>query len=260
MFKLKNTYLLNFLMFVCLLLGSASLLAGGHEGDSSHEHKAKSPHTLSASVTLATEYLYRGVSQTNGDPAIQGSFDYAHSSGFYAGVWASSLEFNSSATNEASLELNYYAGYAFDLYGLSYDVGYLYYMYTGQNIDAGKAEADFSEIYASTTKTFDMDYSPTASLGVAWTPDYSGGFDDGVYVNGSLSITLPMGISPYFSAGWQDLSTGKGDTGVDYFHYAVGASVDIRAITLDLSWNDADNVCDKASNCDGVVFSVSSTF
>ena len=268
LFKLKNTCVLNFFMFVCLLLGSTSLLAGGHEGGASHEHKtesphkhkAEAPHTLSASVTLATEYLYRGVSQTNGDPAIQGSFDYAHSSGFYAGVWASSIELNSGTTNEASIELNYYAGYTFDLYGLSYDVGYLYYMYTGQNVDIGEPEMDFSEIYASATKTFNMDYSPTASLGVAWTPDYSGGFDDGVYVNGSLSIALPMGISPYFSAGWQDLATGSKSSGLDYFHYAVGASVDIGAITLDLSWNDADNICDKPSSCDGVVFSVSSMF
>ncbi len=258
--KFKNTCLINSLILTCLLLGPMSLLAGEYEGEASHEHKAQSPHTLSASVTLATEYLYRGVSQTNGDPAIQGSFDYAHSSGFYIGAWASSLEFNSNVTNEASLELNYYAGYTFDYYGLSYDVGYLYYMYTGQNVDASSPEMDFSEIYASATKTFDMKYSPTASLGVAWSPDFGGGYDDGVYVNGSLSIALPMGISPYFSAGWQDLSTGKGATGIDYFHYAVGASADIGPITLDLSWNDADNVCVNANDCDGVMFSVSSMF
>jgi hypothetical protein len=105
-----------------------------------------------------------------------------------------------------------------------------------------------------------MDYSPTASLGVAWSPDYSVGYDDSIYINGSLSIALPMGISPYFSAGWQDLATGKGATGLDYFHYAVGASVDIGSMTLDLSWNDTGNIVGNSNDYDGVVFSISSMF
>jgi uncharacterized protein (TIGR02001 family) len=262
LFKFKNTCLINSLILTCLLLGPISLLAGEYKGDSSNEHKIQSPHTLSASVTLATEYLYRGVSRTNGDPAIQGSFDYAHSSGFYAGVWASSLEWNSGTNNAASLELDYYAGYTFDYYGLSYDIGYMYYMYTGQDVESSFSapEYDYSEVYVSATKTFNMDYSPTASLGVAWSPDYSVGYDDSVYVNGSLSVTLPMGISPYFSAGWQDLATGKGATGLDYFHYAVGASADIGPITLDLSWNDTDNIVGNSNDYDGVVFSISSMF
>ncbi|HET8808236.1 MAG TPA: TorF family putative porin, partial [Methylophaga sp.] len=41
-------------------------------------------HSTSASVALSSEYIWRGISQTDGDPAISGSFDYAHSSGFYA--------------------------------------------------------------------------------------------------------------------------------------------------------------------------------
>jgi len=48
-------------------------------------------HTLTANVGLYSEYIFRGIAQTGGKPAVQGGFDYAHSSGFYAGTWASNI-------------------------------------------------------------------------------------------------------------------------------------------------------------------------
>ena len=48
-------------------------------------------HTFTSNVTLASEYIYRGIGQTNRKPAIQGGFDYAHSSGVYLGTWASNV-------------------------------------------------------------------------------------------------------------------------------------------------------------------------
>ena len=52
-----------------------------------------SPHEFSANVALSTDYMYRGGSQTNEQPAISGGFDYGHSSGLYAGLWASNVDF-----------------------------------------------------------------------------------------------------------------------------------------------------------------------
>ncbi|EYS85711.1 hypothetical protein CF68_09885, partial [Cupriavidus sp. SK-4] len=46
-----------------------------------------SPHTFTANVSLVSDYRYRGISQTNLRPAIQGGFDYTHESGFYVGNW-----------------------------------------------------------------------------------------------------------------------------------------------------------------------------
>jgi uncharacterized protein (TIGR02001 family) len=51
----------------------------------------ESPHKLSANVGLYSNYVFRGISQTGGDPAIQGGLDYTHSSGFYLGTWASNV-------------------------------------------------------------------------------------------------------------------------------------------------------------------------
>lgn len=74
---------------------------------------------FSATTTLASDYVFRGISNTDGDPAIQGSMDYEHESGFYAGVWASNVKFRENAgedavdtVDEASIEIDYYAGFA----------------------------------------------------------------------------------------------------------------------------------------------------
>ena len=49
---------------------------------------------ITGNVGLTTDYVFRGISQTDEKPAIQGGLDYAHSSGAYAGVWASNVDFN----------------------------------------------------------------------------------------------------------------------------------------------------------------------
>ena len=51
-----------------------------------------SPHSLSGNVSMASDYLFRGISQTGGDAAIQGGLDYSHSSGFYLGTWGSNVD------------------------------------------------------------------------------------------------------------------------------------------------------------------------
>ena len=74
----------------------------------------------SASLTLTSDYVWRGVSQTLGDPAVQGSFDYEHNSGLYAGVWASNVDFFDPSApgasvaddDNADLELDLWLGYA----------------------------------------------------------------------------------------------------------------------------------------------------
>ena len=72
-----------------------------------------SPHSLSANVTLASEYLYRGIAQTRGKPALQGGVDYAHASGFYLGAWGSTITWIDDQTAGASapVEIDLYGGF-----------------------------------------------------------------------------------------------------------------------------------------------------
>jgi len=69
-------------------------------------------HTLTANVGLYSEYIFRGIAQTGGKPAVQGGFDYAHSSGFYAGTWASNISWleDFGAYDRSSLEWDFYGG------------------------------------------------------------------------------------------------------------------------------------------------------
>ena len=78
---------------------------------------------------LATEYVFRGISQTQEGPAVQGGFD-ATCGMFYAGVWASNLDWGANeGTNIANIEMDWYAGIKFNTRRIAWDVGVIYYTY-----------------------------------------------------------------------------------------------------------------------------------
>jgi len=111
-------------------------------------------HTLTANVGLFSEYIFRGIEQTGGKPAVQGGFDYAHSSGFYLGTWASNISWLSDfgLYNRGSLEWDFYGGYkqSFpDPYGdFFYDLGVYGYVYPGKR-NPGVFNVDTWELYAA---------------------------------------------------------------------------------------------------------------
>jgi uncharacterized protein (TIGR02001 family) len=119
-----------------------------------HAQQPASPHTISANVGLYSQYIFRGLTQTNADPALQGGFDYEHASGFYAGTWGSNISWLSDdqVYTSSSLELDFYGGYQGDIgkTGFGYDVGLLYYAYPG-TVPAGVAKADTLEAYGALT-------------------------------------------------------------------------------------------------------------
>lgn len=93
----------------------------------------------SANIGVTSNYMWRGMTQTQDDPAIQGGLDYSHDSGVYVGTWAS----NSKFLNDSGTELDLYAGYKKELKGgMSYDVGVIKYAYPDDN------SLDFTELYA----------------------------------------------------------------------------------------------------------------
>ena len=78
---------------VVTLLGGLLLVSVAPAAEEAAAEAPTSTHTLSANVGLFSEYVFRGITNSNEGPAIQGGFDYAHASGFYAGAWASNIEF-----------------------------------------------------------------------------------------------------------------------------------------------------------------------
>jgi uncharacterized protein (TIGR02001 family) len=108
---------------------------------------ASSEHELSANIGLVSDYRYRGISQTEKKPALQGGFDYAHASGAYAGVWASNVSWIKDS--KSSLEIDVYGGFAGEAAGVSYDLGLLQYTYPGGKVD-GLADPNTLEAYIGT--------------------------------------------------------------------------------------------------------------
>jgi uncharacterized protein (TIGR02001 family) len=144
------------------LLHATTLVAAVAAPAAAFAQAPASPHTVTANVGFFSEYIFRGISQTGGKPALQGGFDYSHASGFYAGTWASNIswlqDFNlpSSADfyTRSSLEWDFYGGYKWSFpndFGL--DVGTLYYYYPGKKT-AGASSADTWEIYVAGTWKF----------------------------------------------------------------------------------------------------------
>ena len=143
----------------------------------------QSPHTFTGNVTLASEYRFRGISQTYKQPAIQGGFDYAHASGFYAGTWASNV--NGSLTaggptyTNGNMEWDFYGGYKGKFSDdLGYDVGLLYYYYPGAEYNLPTRDKyNNTEIYGAISyKWFTFKYNYTLSDFFGTNTNTFGGF------------------------------------------------------------------------------------
>lgn len=122
-------------------------------------------HSFTGNLALASEYIYRGIGQTNRKPALQGGLDYVHSSGLYAGLWGSNISWLSDLGGiSSSLEIDVYGGYKGNFTDdLSYDIGVLTYNYPG-TYPAGFTTADTTEIYLGLGwKWLSVKYSYVAS-------------------------------------------------------------------------------------------------
>jgi len=122
---------------------------------------APEPSPVTANVTVVNDYRFRGITQTNYQPAIQGGFDYAHESGLYVGNWNSTINWVSNTTNngiKAPLEMNFYGGFKKELIapGFASDFGVLQYYYpqTGGNYNGNMLNPNTTEIYAAQNYTF----------------------------------------------------------------------------------------------------------
>jgi uncharacterized protein (TIGR02001 family) len=159
-----------------------------------------SDYSLTANVTLASQYRYRGLMQTNNKPAIQGGFDLAHASGFYLGNWNSSISWLNDSNSEVSapVEMDFYGGYKGNLAeGVPVDLGVLQYYYPG-DYPSGYTSPDTTELYAGIgygPVMFKYSIAMTNLFGFADSKysqyfDLSGNFDTGVW---GLTVNAHIG-------------------------------------------------------------------
>jgi hypothetical protein len=162
---------------------------------------------ITANVSLVSDYRYRGISQSNLRPAIQGGFDYAHESGFYIGNWNSSISWvnNLSPSVASSVEMDFYAGFKKELIaeGFASDIGVLqYYFPTSGNFVSPNVNPNTTEIYAAQNYTFGpitgflkFSYAVTNTFGYnqssgSYYPDLTANYDTGIW---GLAVNAHVG-------------------------------------------------------------------
>jgi uncharacterized protein (TIGR02001 family) len=188
--------------------------------------QAAPEYTIAGNAGLFSDYRFRGYSQTDYNPALQGGIDFAHKSGFYLGNWNSNV--NSTLFNGASLEMDFYGGYkaTFGEFGL--DVGTIYYYYPGTGA-YGPFEADNWEVYIGGS------WGPLSAKYYYSFTDFFGLNAPGVDTKGSqyLDLTgtfdLGGGWGVVGHVGWQKIKRGR-DIGLiddSVLDYKVGVTYDI---------------------------------
>lgn len=218
-----------------------------------------SPHTFTGNVAAVSNYVFRGISQTSGDPAIQGGFDYSHASGFYAGTWASNVSWvtDNIATASNSMELDLYAGYKGSLPAdFGYDLGVLTYVYPGSRTDGGTGlKPDSTEIYGALTYkwlTVKYSYSLTELFGWADTGTANGKTKGSGYLDATLSYDMGNGLTLIGHAGHQKIN---GRSSASYSDYKIGVTKDIGFGVLGLAATstNADGECSAGQDyCWGI--------
>jgi uncharacterized protein (TIGR02001 family) len=184
---------------------------------------------ISGNVALTTDYKFRGISQSDESPAIQGGFDYEHESGFYIGTWGSSVDFDTNGGGyDGSLELDVYAGFS-NSFGDSdwgYTVGAIYYAYPGDDNEEG----DYFEVNAG------LSWKDLSIL-VSYSDDYYAETGKFYYIQGDYSLSfaeiwtlgLHVGYNSFDEKGF--LSDGQDE----YWDYKVGVGVSVFGVDLELA-------------------------
>ena len=171
----------------------ASVLAGLAFASTAHAG-------TTGNVSVTSDYIFRGVSQTNQEPALQGGLEYAAESGAYIGAWGSNVSWLSDLSSPAapissSLELDVYGGYRGKFNDtVSYDVGALYYWYPG-DFPSGFNSADTLEVYAGITIAASEKVTLGAKYSVAATDLFG-------YTDSSGSGYLDLSANVAVAEGW----------------------------------------------------------
>ncbi len=224
----------------CVFIGTSSLASAEYTWETGF----LGDFTFSANVALTSDYVWRYASQTDEKGAIQGGFDVAHSTGLYAGTWASNVDFRNGgdqldSDSDPSMELDLYGGFAYEFdMGLGIDVGLINYRYPG-------AKLDWVEYYGGLSYTL---WGVSLSGSVNYTDDVFNSNESAWYYTGAAEYTFdfkyPVTIGGDF--GYYDLddfadanskaNPGGGSLNDDYWGYRIGANVDVHGFVFDVSY------------------------
>ncbi len=209
---------------------------------------------VTSTWTATNDYDFRGNSQSAKDPAIQGSLDYAHESGWYIGAWASNVDFHANG-EQTDLEVDLYTGFTKTLEsGLAWDAGIVGYQYD-------ESDANYFEVYGSLAKDW-------FKAKLWYSPDFGGDTTSGDtaawYVEANGTFPLPQNFSILAHVGystgdyWDDVYTD------DLIDYSIGVGYTAGKFNLALKYADTDSdvqvVTDEFNNEGRVLLTVATSF
>lgn len=196
---------------------------------------------LSGDITFTSDYAFRGVSQTEEAPALQGGLSLTDESGFYLSVWGSNVDF----LTEGSLELDVMFGWSGAINDdWSTDVGIMRYGYPNTAVDG----ANFWEIYGS------LSYKDL-TFGLAYSDDYHMNSGNFYYVYANYSYALTESFSLDLHVGQNEYD----DSSASYLDWSVGISTEVLGAGLSLTYVDTD--MDNSYLADSrVIFAISKSF
>ena len=181
----------------------------------------------SYNVGLTSDYVWRGFSQSDEGPAVQGGVDVAVGN-FYAGTWASSVDFG----DGTDAEWDFYAGFTATTGSVDWDFGVTYYNYVG---DPDGSDYNFVEFKVAASQTFDK---VTLGGSVNYSPDFYGADESATYVEvtGEYAVSDKFSVSGGIGKQWLDVGADYGtwNLGVGYA-FTDSLSVDVRYWDADVS-------------------------
>lgn len=205
---------------------------------------------LTANATVASNYIWRGLTQNINEAAVQGGIDYVDESGFYVGTWASNVEY--APGDDFSYEHDVYFGYGGETQGITYDFGYLYYNYDSA------ANFDFSEIYGSLSFS---NFKVGANVFVHTQADEPEGvsldFGDTIYYSADYAFEVRKDLELGFHIGYHDGDFNELFNGVPGSYIDYNASLSKDGFTFLVSSTDLDNAGSDGLDNDSVKFVVS---
>ena len=216
------------------------------------EEAAPPPPPLTFNVGVVSDYLFRGISQTHGNPALQGGVDYAFSNGLYVGAWASNISWVKDWVGSGSTEIDVYGGYKGAITAdLGYDIGYITYNYPGHGSASptNLANPNTQEVYAGLSyKWLSAKYSyATSSHFVGW---YGGPAMDqntrgSNYLELNANYDMGDGWTLIGHVGHQKVKNSEdpnnfGYRDASYTDYKVGVSKDVGFGVVTLVYSDTN--------------------
>ena len=240
---------------LCIFLFTPSLYAQSTEPN-------PSSFSVSGDITLTSDYRFRGISNSDNHPTLQGSVSLVHDSGLYAGVWASHIDLGIGT----STEIDYYLGYNRALNeDASLDLSYTYYDYP-HAVDEAKADyGEFAAIYAHNNAFITGD---TATFSVYYSPKFTADSDQAYYVETAYQYPLAQQFQLLTSIGYtrltdkENFAQGVGGDGTQqgYYDYKLGIAREFYGFGTELVWVDNNLKTDSDVAKGKTVFSISKSF